>query len=135
MALSVYCPKCAVPNEYTLRKPVICGFCGAPLASDSFASKNVTSAVLDAPAPSIAPIQTPAPKVMSPRVDIPNIQGLDFEIESFESNGITFKDLAHQKKTGFSRPKAKKVNLKKEVELFRTEASSMAITPVAREES
>ena len=139
MSLVVYCPNpsCASPNEYTLRKPVLCGFCGSPLSSVSLANKKP----LQAP---VAPAKATIPSSPAPIIDekqenieeIPNIDQLNFKIEVFGGgNKVSFDDLAHQKKTGFNRPQVKKVNVKKEIADFQVEAGLNRETPRIAKES
>ena len=51
------------------------------------------------------------------------------DIDTYNNKGVTFGELAEQKKTGFKRITAKRVNIKKAVEQFQKEAR-----PRSREE-
>ena len=119
MSLKIYC-KCGQPTEYTLQKPNFCAYCCAPF-NESSAVANKISHVKQA---SITPKEE-----LKHFFDTINVDDFKFnaEVESFgDNNGIKFSELAQQRKTGFSRPVNKKINVKKEIEKFRAEASAPA---------
>lgn len=136
MPLKLYCPNpsCSEPILYDLNKPIFCPFCGVQLntsiTQNTTKSKDIALAQTKIP---IVKDKTPqitivdrsdvGAEVIDDMIDETSFQ---VEIEKTGDKGITFANLAQQPKTGFSRPRPKKVNKKKEIELFRQEASKSA---------
>lgn len=142
MPLKVYCPNtdCAEPILYDLRKPVTCPYCSCGLDSNA---THISNAAQTKPIKKtsktnkshIKPKNTIKNNNHSDDIDKEDdiqlesdIDASSFavEIEKFGDRGIKFEDLAKQSKTGYTRPPTKKVNKKKEMELFRIEASKPA---------
>lgn len=134
MPLKTYCPTCSEPNEYTLKKPLLCGFCGANLSSIGIANKNASKAKQTPKKPIVK--NTQAEIIEDNENDIDNYineideSALEAEIEEFgESKGVKLGELAKEKKTGFVRPKGPKISKKKAIANFQQEAR-----PKTREE-
>jgi len=77
----MYCKKCGTPTEYTLSKPKFCAGCGISLSS-------VTDPTPEQPP---TPRDIPRAEQDEGEVDnVPDIQGLDMEIEGFHQHGVKF---------------------------------------------
>tara|TARA_Y100000593_G_scaffold54109_1_gene101226 strand:+ start:2702 stop:3106 length:405 start_codon:yes stop_codon:yes gene_type:complete len=92
--MKIYCKKCGAPTEYISAKPKFCATCGEPLS---------------AVASQIQSIDQRPQKVEKPRKDqitafeiqeepaetesIPNMQGLDVDIETGKVQGVQFGDV------------------------------------------
>lgn len=116
MPLKIFCPSCYSSIEYNLKKPQFCTDCGKPL---TISQANIQS--------KSTIIHNSKPEVESDEIEI--IEDIEFHgsVESMgENKGIKFEELAKQSKTGFNRPKNKKVSIKKELEIFKAEASKPA---------
>lgn len=131
MPLKIYCPSCAQATEYTLTKPSFCSMCGNRFdGSTSIASQTQKSKpkIVNYPKikhPQDEEIIEDNDEIIEELNDINiNALELDIPIDTQKDKGIKFEELAFQKKTGFVREKAKKVNKKKEFELFLSQAKN-----------
>lgn len=116
MSNQIFCDSCGKPNLYSLDPPRVCGYCANKLGS-SFGVASIK------PAPIKSFKQPSKPKFViqeedeEDEVKVPNIDGLDVEIDSYRPAKISFGQLAHERKTGFdSRPTPPKLGKKKALE-------------------
>ena len=128
MALTLYCPKCAEPNLYTSKKPIVCGFCGNNLNSFGAASVKTRPIPLLVIKPKVVRKQILADIAENEEDEdayVPNISQLDVDIIESASQKITIADLAGTPKTGFNRPNNDKILTRSELEQeFKREAGS-----------
>ncbi len=117
MSLRTYCPRCSEAILYNLTKPIACPFCMTKLDGSSISTASLVRTQPTAPVAR----REPEPEYEDTSV-IDNISQLDVEIESSDNGGIKLGEIGVQKKTGFSRPKLKRINKKSELETFRSEA-------------
>lgn len=122
----IYCLNCGSPTEYSLTIPIFCSKCGKNLNDLGISLAEVT-----------IPSYTNKSKISLNRhisvkdetnenTEIPNIEKLEIEPILPENRGIKLGVVAKQGKTGFSRPKAKKMTIKQVEEVFKKEAIGTA---------
>ncbi len=145
MSLQIFCFSCGSPTLYTIAKPNFCAKCG----------KSFDESVASLPKSNIIQFETtqerqiPSSTVKSPNrvlkrparfarmedqeddnedddFEVPNISGLDFEIEGEPDKGIKIGSLLKgaEAPLGIKRPKAKKVSKKEILEQLKKEGGS-----------
>lgn len=85
---SEYCTQCGHKNIYSLKPPKFCGNCGEPLSNQSISRSNLAST------------RKKSVKLMEDETDIdyvPDIQGLDCEIEHNQGSYFKFESLFDQR--------------------------------------
>ena len=86
--MKIYCPDCGSPNSYVSKKPNFCQNCGKPFG-DSKASNPM-------PTPELSPgirVQEENQIEELEFEEVPDIQGLDVEIESGKIQGVQMGDV------------------------------------------
>ena len=118
--LVTYCPHCGKPNYYIDRKPDDCRGCKETLSA-AFVAKSNHSANSKSPgATSFVPY-------LEEDTDIPDIDALAFEPldeRLLGSASMKFGEVAQQRKTGFKRDNAQKVNADDVKQQFKEDAGN-----------
>ncbi len=125
-----YCQACNQPTEYSVNPPSFCSSCGAQFNKATGASVKVNRPVL-APKPRPAPIPVIGDdddddNGQDSVASIPEITGLDVEIEQPRQRGEKFGDIvasAPREKGPLRQPQ--KVSRKKFLEQFKQEAGTL----------
>lgn len=142
--MTLYCPKCAEKNFYTLVRPVFCMFCGTKLDGTSVAkvkNKEIREQIKDLEILDDEPVvqerksiqQQNAERLKQKRlakqkrleededVEIPDISNLEFEIIG-EKQTLTFGKLTEQGKTGFAPRPVENLSKEEHLKQFYEEA-------------
>ena len=121
--MQIYCIHCGKPNEYSLTKPIFCGFCSKNL-------NDINVSIVKAAIPSYNKVSVnryvSAEGKIDENTEIPNIEKLEIEPIQPENRGIKLGIVAKQGKTGFKREKGQKMSIKQAEEIFRKEAIGKA---------
>ena len=88
--LKEFCSKCGHPNLYSYDKPLFCAKCGGPFGGAAKAKVATKSKLTQT-------LKVEAPLEVEEEVEsIPNINKLDFSVETFESKAPTIGAIASQ---------------------------------------
>jgi len=139
--LSIYCPKCAQPNYYSLQKPQFCGHCGSSLSISTVAKVKASVEVIEAepviPSKKRNLQEENVRKLKRRRAleedveegegseTIPDIDKLEYEIVGTLPK-LTLGELAKQRKTGFTHRAVEKISQADAMKQFQKEAQGRA---------
>lgn len=116
--MKIYCQQCGHPHEYAAAKPKFCSECATPfLAANASVTKQTSAAVK----------HTDVTEWEEEQAEIPQIDGLEVEIEKPSIRKITYADvirdgISNPVPNKIERPKTKKIGKKAALEEFEREA-------------